>query len=125
MTRLLVALSGLVGLLGVVLAALGAHGPAGGTTLSIAANFLLFHAPVLLALAIAAEVGVLSGGLARLAALLIVAGLALFCGDLALRAIETRPLFPFAAPLGGVALMLGWAAVIVAGLFGGDRAPPR
>jgi uncharacterized membrane protein YgdD (TMEM256/DUF423 family) len=50
--------------------------------------------------------------LARVAALLIAIGLCLFCGDLALRALAGRALFPMAAPSGGFALMGGWVVGI-------------
>ncbi|TXN03176.1 DUF423 domain-containing protein, partial [Methylobacterium sp. WL122] len=37
-----------------------------------------------------------------------------FSGDLAIRALAQRPLFPMAAPSGGILLMLGWASAAVA-----------
>ncbi|MFE1601431.1 DUF423 domain-containing protein [Methylobacterium sp. ID0610] len=117
--RLLLALGALAGLLGVALAAAAAHLTNGGN-LQTAAQFLLFHAGPLLALAGLAGSGRLRAGPARLAALALVLGLALFCGDLSLRALAQVPLFPMAAPGGGILLMLGWGLAAVAALW-----PPR
>ena len=113
--RVIVALAALAGLLGVALSAAAAHG-AGGASLATAAQFLLFHAPALLALAALAAGGACNPGLARLAGVAILLGLALFCGDLARRALAGLALAPMAAPGGGVLLMIGWALVALAGL---------
>jgi uncharacterized membrane protein YgdD (TMEM256/DUF423 family) len=110
--RALVALACLAGLLGVAASAAAAHG-AGADTLRTAAQFLLFHAPAVIGLTILSAVGLARPVLARLAAGLMVAGLCLFCGDLALRALAGRALFPMAAPAGGLALMAGWLAGIL------------
>jgi uncharacterized membrane protein YgdD (TMEM256/DUF423 family) len=98
--RFLVAAAGLCGALGVAAAAAASHG--GKADLAIAANFLLMHAPVLLGL------GLLQGRLALAAAAVLTAGLVLFAGDLAMRDLAGTPLFLFAAPLGGGALIIGW-----------------
>jgi uncharacterized membrane protein YgdD (TMEM256/DUF423 family) len=108
--RLLLALGALAGLLGVIASAAAAHG--GGTdSLKTAAQFLLFHAPVLIGLVALVATGAVHRGLTRLAGAAILIGLALFCGDLALRALLATPLFPMAAPAGGLVLMLGWLLV--------------
>ncbi|ACL60224.1 DUF423 domain-containing protein [Methylobacterium nodulans] len=117
--RVVLALGALSGLLGVALAAASAHLTHGGS-LQTAAQFLLVHAGPLLALAGLAGSERLRPGLARLAALALILGLALFCGDLALRALAQKPLFPMAAPTGGILMMLGWAVAAVAALW-----PPR
>jgi uncharacterized membrane protein YgdD (TMEM256/DUF423 family) len=45
------------------------------------------------------------------------AGLALFCGDLSMRELAGSPLFPYAAPLGGGGLVVGWLLAAIAGLI--------
>ncbi|WP_112662845.1 DUF423 domain-containing protein [Microvirga flavescens] len=106
--RLLLALAALAGVLGVGLSAAAAH-VTGGGSLQIAAQFLLFHAPALLALVALVKADAVSPRLARLAGFVLVLGLALFSGDLARRALAGEALAPMAAPTGGVLLMVGWA----------------
>ncbi|MGY2048952.1 DUF423 domain-containing protein [Methylobacterium sp. JK268] len=111
--RILFALGALAGLLGVALSAAAAH-LTGGGNLQTAAQFLLFHAGPVLVLA---GSGRLRPPLARLAAACLCVGLGLFSGDLALRALAQVPLFPMAAPAGGIVLMLGWLLAAIAGLW--------
>ncbi|AMB45503.1 DUF423 domain-containing protein [Methylobacterium sp. AMS5] len=118
--RLLAALAALAGGLGVAASAAAAH-TSGGETLKTAAQFLMFHAPAVLALTVLAATGFVRGGLARLAAAALLIGLALFSGDLALRALTGTPLFPMAAPSGGVVLMAGWLLAAVAMLVPARR----
>ncbi|WP_267422298.1 DUF423 domain-containing protein [Methylobacterium sp. GC_Met_2] len=113
--RALVALACLAGLLGVALSAAAAHIP-GADSLKTAAQFLLFHAPAILALIGLAAAGLARPGLARVAAALMVLGLILLCGDLAVRMWLQHPLFPMAAPTGGFALMGGWLAGMLCAL---------
>ena len=113
--RALVALACLAGLLGVAASAAAAHSP-GADSLKTAAQFLLFHAPAIIALAALAASGLVRPPLGRAAACLLVLGLCLFCGDLAARALLRHALFPMAAPTGGFALMAGWLAGIVCAL---------
>ena len=109
--RALGAFACLCGLLGVAGSAAAAHIP-GADSLKVAAQFLLFHAPAILAFVALSAAGWVRVLLARVAALLIAIGLCLFCGDLALRALAGRALFPMAAPSGGFALMGGWVVGI-------------
>lgn len=111
-SRPLVAIAGLCGAAGVALAAAGSHG--GNADLSIAANFLLIHAPALLGLSLLPRSRVLIA-----AAGVLVLGLLLFSGDLATRAWLGHALFPLAAPIGGTGLILGWLLVVAAAIFGG------
>lgn len=111
--RILLALGAIAGLLGVVASAAAAHG-GGLDSLKTAAQFLLFHAPVVIGLVALIATGAVHRGLTRMSALAILVGLALFCGDLALRALSATPLFPMAAPAGGFVLMLGWLLVVAA-----------
>ena len=114
--RALAASAALAGLLGVAGSAAAAH-TSGGETLKTASQFLLFHAPAILALAGFAAAGLTRGGLTRFAAGALVLGLALFSGDLAMRALAGQPLFPMAAPTGGIVLMAGWLLAAVAALI--------
>ncbi|ACA19409.1 protein of unknown function DUF423 [Methylobacterium sp. 4-46] len=113
--RILFALGALAGLLGVAASAAAAH--LTGGTLATAAQFLLVHAGPVLALAGLSGSGRLRPGLARPAAACLVLGLVLFSGDLSARALAGHPLFPMAAPTGGLVLMLGWALAALAGLL--------
>ena len=116
MSRLSILLSvaaGLFGALGVAGAAAAAHG--GDVRLvAIAAAILLVHAPALLALAAAAPRPLLApaGGL-------LVVGVVLFAGDLALRHLLGRALVPMAAPAGGVLMILGWLAAAAGAVMAG------
>jgi uncharacterized membrane protein YgdD (TMEM256/DUF423 family) len=113
--RVLIALGALAGLAGVALSAAAAH-VTGPGSLETAARFLLFHAPALLALAALSGTRLIHPVLGRAAGFALAIGLGLFSGDLALRAPHGVPLFPMAAPSGGVILMLGWVLMAVAAL---------
>lgn len=112
--RPLLTLAGLCGATGVALAALASH--QGGTTMGIAANFLLFHAPAFLALSLLGRSRMALG-----AALVLLVGLALFAGDLVMRERTGGSLFPMAAPIGGTAMIAGWLGVAAVGLLGRRR----
>lgn len=105
--RVLLALGALAGLLGVAASAAAAH-VSGVDSLKTAAQFLLFHAPAILGLVALSASGGTHRLLTRLAGSALVLGLMLFSGDLALRALHGTPLFPMAAPAGGMVLMAGW-----------------
>ncbi len=113
--RLLIVLAGLSGALGVALSAAAAH--IAGGNLATAAQFLLFHAPGLLALVALISAGAVHPSLAQIAGYVLVLGLILFCGDLSRRAFAGVALFPRAAPTGGILLMIGWALVAVSALL--------
>lgn len=113
--RLLIVLAALSGGAGVALSAAAAHA-AGGANLDTAARFLLIHAAAVLALAALAGTGLLHPGLGRAAGWALLAGVALFAGDLSLRAWRGAALFPMAAPAGGIVLMLGWGLAALAAL---------
>lgn len=114
--RALIVLAALSGVLGVGLSAAAAH--ITGGSLATAAQFLLFHAPALLALAALASTGAIHPLLGPIAGYVLVLGLVLFCGDLSRRAFAEVPLFPRAAPTGGIMLMIGWLLVGAAALLG-------
>ena len=135
MSRALVVAAGLFGAAGVSAAAArhmpaadpaAAMGhPAGGALLQTAALFLLLHAAALAGLvaldarwpAATAWPGRAFGPIG----LAMAAGVLLFCGDLASRALLGTRLFPGAAPAGGAILVASWLAVALAGLFTGRR----
>ncbi|SFO55575.1 Uncharacterized membrane protein YgdD, TMEM256/DUF423 family [Mesorhizobium sp. NFR06] len=109
-SRLLVLAGGLVGAAGVALSAAAAH--RGGAFTGTAANFLLMHAPVFLAVGLAGANRCL-----RIASLVLLAGLLLFCGDLLARDFLGSRLFPMSAPIGGTLLIAGWVAIAVSALW--------
>lgn len=113
--RILIVLASLSGLLGVGLSAAAAH--VTGGNLTTAAQFLLFHAPALLALVALMAAGALNPLLAQIAGYVLVLGLVLFCGDLSRRAFSGMALFPWAAPTGGILLMMGWLLLGISALL--------
>jgi uncharacterized membrane protein YgdD (TMEM256/DUF423 family) len=115
MSRLFVLVAGLFGAAGVGLAAAAAH--MGGPFLASASQMLLVHAPALLALGL---LGAFSGPRGRALAIggmVLLAGVLLFSGDLALRNFAGRNLFSMAAPTGGTLMMAGWIILAVSGLL--------
>ena len=109
----LIALAGLMGAGGIVLAAAGAH-LAPGSGLDGAAYMLLFHAAAVLGGAALMQQGVLSRPLTLVVLAAWVLGAVLFSGDIALRAFAGHRLFPFAAPSGGFILIAAWLALAAA-----------
>ncbi|MGO8144990.1 DUF423 domain-containing protein [Rhizobium leguminosarum] len=106
--------AGLFGVAGVALAALAAHGGGGEANLAASASAMcLAHAPALLALAL----GNTRLRTAWLAGLLMIAGTLLFAGDLVTLRFSGSSLFPYAAPTGGWAMMLGWLAIAAGAIF--------
>ncbi len=119
----LAALAGLLGATGVGAAAAAAH-LGGGQLLESAATFLMIHSAAVLALAaLGQRAGHRSAYVFGLAGLLLVAGMVLFCGDFATRALASRPLFPMAAPSGGILLIAGWLAAGLAGAVAAAAGP--
>ncbi len=106
----LLVLSGLYGAAGVAAMAAATH--MGGDNLRIAGTFLLFHTGPLLALGTLAQPTRLS----LLASLALALGVALFSGDLIVRSLASTPLFPMAAPIGGMILILGWLLIAAFGV---------
>lgn len=114
--KLLAIAAGVFGATGIILSAVAAHlepSPA----LQSASLILLVHAPAIIAILVAVRTGVMPqiGGLLGLTALVI--GAFLFSGDLTLRIFVGNPLFPLAAPTGGILLIAGWAILAVSGIF--------
>lgn len=114
---LAVVFAGFAGACGIALAAAGAH-VSPSPLLTTAADFLLTHAAATLALAGLAVAVPRRGGAFLVAAAIMLLGCLFFCGDLSLVALTGERLFPMAAPIGGSLLILGWGAVVAAGIAG-------
>jgi uncharacterized membrane protein YgdD (TMEM256/DUF423 family) len=112
---ILIALAGLMGAAGVILAAAGAHA-APNAGLDSAAYILLFHAAAVVGGAAVTQQGLLWRPLALAVLVAWVVGAALFSGDIALRAFAGHRLFAMAAPTGGVILIAAWAGLAIAAL---------
>lgn len=108
--RPLLAAAGLCGAIGVGIAAAASH--RADQNLGIAGNFLLFHAPALIGLSLLA-----GNRIASVAGWVLVVALILFAGDLVSLSELGHSLFPLAAPIGGVGLIVGWLLVIAAAVF--------
>ena len=111
LNRAMLAAAGVCGAIGVATAAAASHG--GKADLGIAANFLQLHAPVLIGIALLAR-----NRVATAAGWVLIVGLALFCGDLAARSYLAASPLPLAAPIGGLALIVGWLLVALSAFVG-------
>nr|WP_183364907.1 DUF423 domain-containing protein [Gellertiella hungarica] len=100
------AAAAVIGLAGVALSAAAAHSP-DPRFLTQAGLLCLAHGPALLAVA------GFPLRLGRLAAALMIAGVALFSGDMMMREFGGSALFPRAAPTGGMMIMAGWFSILV------------
>jgi uncharacterized membrane protein YgdD (TMEM256/DUF423 family) len=74
---------------------------------------LLFHASAVMAACAGIAAGLISRPAGIAAAIVLLVGVALFSGDLALRAFAGQKLFPMAAPTGGIVMIGGWALLAV------------
>ncbi|WP_193335260.1 DUF423 domain-containing protein [Devosia beringensis] len=110
--RVLLLAAGLAGGCGVMAAAAASHGGESRNLAAIAA-ICLAHGPALLALGLAGR-----GKLARAAGLLLAGGTAVFAADLGVREWLGHGMFAGAAPLGGGAMILAWAAIALGGAIG-------
>ncbi len=110
---ILIALAGMMGAGGIILAAAGAHA-APNAGLESAAYMLLFHAAALLGGAALVHQGLLWRPLMLVVLIAWIAGALLFSGDIALRAYAGHRLFAFAAPTGGIILIAAWLALAAA-----------
>jgi uncharacterized membrane protein YgdD (TMEM256/DUF423 family) len=110
---ILIALAGVMGGGGIMLAAAGAH-VASGAGLDSAAYMLLFHAAAVVGGAALIQQGALWRPLALAVLAAWVLGAVLFSGDIAVRAFTAHRLFPFAAPTGGFILIAAWLGLAAA-----------
>lgn len=125
MSRIFVILSGVLGLTAVAFGAFGAHGlrsrldglPDGIKRMewwTTAAHYHLTHALALAFVAWLAHRGV--GASATFAGWCFVAGVLLFSGSLYLMTVTGVTKLGAITPIGGLLMMLGWGAVIAAGV---------
>ena len=117
MDPILIALAGLMGAVGVVLTAAGAHGKP-GAGLDSAGYLLLIHAVAIMAGVALARQGLIGRPLGLVTLCGFVLGAGLFAADVSARAYIGARLFPFAAPAGGLILIASWLVLIVAALTG-------
>jgi uncharacterized membrane protein YgdD (TMEM256/DUF423 family) len=117
MDHLLIALAGLMGAAGVMLAAASAHGKP-GSGLDSAGYLLLLHAAAIIAGTAAVRAGLLGRPFGTLALWGFALGAGLFAADVAARAYIGSRLFPFAAPAGGIIQIMSWLLLAVAALVG-------
>ena len=114
--RILIALAGLMGAFGVVLAAGAAH-LADASRLGAASSMLLFHATAVLGAVALTERGVLHARIGILASLGFVVAASLFAGDLTVRQYAGHGLFPMAAPTGGTLLIASWIVLVLSAVW--------
>lgn len=119
--RVWVAAGALAGLLAVAAAAGGAH-LAGGDIRALA-SAVQMHGWHALALVGVGLWGARGGRLTHFAGAAFTLGLLLFCGSIYLSALGVLRLGPL-APVGGTALMLGWALLGISALRGPPALPP-
>lgn len=112
---LLIALAGVMGASGILLAAAGAHA-APNAGLQGAAYMLLFHAAAILGGASLTQQGLLWRPVMLAVLIAWAAGAALFSGDITLRAFSGHRLFPMAAPSGGILLTAAWIGLVAAAI---------
>lgn len=108
----LIAVAGLAGAAGVALAAVAAHAVQ-NPALATAAQLLVLHAAAAVGI-VAASRGSDRQRLYLAAASLMLAGAALFAGEISMMAMAGTRLFHFAAPTGGSAMIAGWLGLAVA-----------
>jgi len=114
--RILIALAGLMGACGVVLAAGAAH-LADASRLGPASSMLLFHATAVLGAVALTDRGVLHARIGIVAAFSFVIAALLFAGDLTVRQYADHSLFPMAAPTGGTLLIASWIVLALSAVW--------
>lgn len=118
----LAALAALMGAAGVALAAASVH-MSGGVLAERGAVFLVLHA--IAALGVAAHARLAPSRALLAAGFVMEAGASLFAADLAYHAFAGARLFPFAAPIGGTAMILSWLALAAAFAAASGKAKDR
>ena len=103
--------AGVLGVWGVIMLAMGSHPPQTGV-LATGGQFLLFHAPAVIAVASQTRFG---GVYQRAAIVLLLVGPAIFASEIVIHA-ASRIAMPGMAPIGGIATILGWACVAIGAL---------
>lgn len=108
--------AGIAGAWGVILAAVAAHLNS-VTSIVSASQMLIFHACALLSLAAWSAANPVNTRIFDYAAYVMLTGVFLFSGDLCLRAFYNFTFFHYAAPLGGVLIILGWVLISYAATY--------
>ena len=107
--RALLVVAGLAGMIGVALAAAGAHVP-GGERLATAGNMAMAQAPALMALGFFVPATAL---LMSMSAWAIAIGLIGFAGALSFHTLSGSAALSFLAPIGGTTMMIGWLGIAI------------
>jgi uncharacterized membrane protein YgdD (TMEM256/DUF423 family) len=130
MTRWLIAFAGVAGAVAVGFGAFGAHAlrkklPEDRlANLELGVRYLYFHIPALLAVAWLSSGFPCGGNLfTTIAAWSFVGGMVLFSGSLITLALTGERRWGRVTPVGGVLLLVGWVALIGAGLTVTSAAP--
>jgi uncharacterized membrane protein YgdD (TMEM256/DUF423 family) len=115
--------AGLNGLMAVAMGAFAAHGlggmldPAALALVETASRYQLAHALALIAVALLLKPPTRQRRLVHAIGWLFLAGIVLFAGSLYLLALTGMRAFVWVTPFGGLALIAGWAALVVLGLL--------
>ena len=115
--RTIIITGGILGLLGVVLGAMGAHllkdtiGPEFLGNYKTGAEYQMYHAVLLLFTGIAIKNN--SSSLLKISAVCTIAGVILFSGSLYLLSITHNKALGMITPFGGLAFMGGWVCMIL------------
>ncbi|KZL21782.1 hypothetical protein PsAD2_00203 [Pseudovibrio axinellae] len=107
------ALGGICGVVAILSSAAASHAIDNQYLMTIS-QITMMHAAAFVGLGVAH--GITSSRGISFAMLLLFAGVGLFCGDLAQRLFVGEKLFDFAAPTGGMLMILGWLTVFLCGL---------
>lgn len=101
--------AGIMGFAGTIMLAMGAHAPATGL-LATGGQFLLFHAPAVIAVASQTRFG---GVYKRAALALLLVGPAIFGGEMAFHTASQSSALAALAAIGGGMTVLGWLCVAI------------
>jgi len=118
MERTFLLIGALAGLLGVALGAFGAHGlrarlsPEMLAVFETGVRYQMYHALALLALGAMGHA--VSGRWVTVAGWAFTTGIVIFSGSLYVLALTDLRVLGAITPLGGVAFLIGWAAIVVA-----------
>ena len=113
------------GLIAVAMGAFAAHGLKDRLSsealgwIRTASDYQMWHGLALLAISLLSRNGI--GGALKAAAAAFLIGIILFSGSLYLLALTAWRGFAWITPLGGTALLLGWALLLWRGLAGATR----
>ncbi len=110
----------MAGAAGVALGAAAAHLPGGGEFSRLGGIYLALHAAAALGVATFARLAYFHR-IILLFGFVLVLGAALFAADLAHHDFLTGPLFPYAAPTGGTAMIVAWIVLALAFLLESTR----